>query len=249
MGYYHTVRMAIGEADIVMEVVDARFPKASRNFSLEHKIKMEKKKLLIVLNKSDLVSEEEVKKQKELAGTKSIFVSAKHRKGTRKLREALGMLSAGKEVKVAIIGYPNTGKSSIINMLKGKKSSPTSSTAGFTKGKQNVRINSKIMLIDTPGVIPFGKHDQTLMLLLGAKNVQQSEDIENAGAEAAQEMLSSNPKMLEDTYGIYASDGEDFLEKLALKKNKLLKKGRPDTTAAAKMLLNDFKEGKIGLKN
>jgi len=201
----------------------------------------------LVINKSDLVSEEKMKKQKELIGVKSVFVSAKNKQGTIKLREAIGKLSGKKEVKVGIVGYPNTGKSSVINMLKGKKSSGVGAIAGFTKGMQYVRISSKVMLIDSPGIIPFEEKDEILMVLLSAKNIQSLEDLEGTGIEVAEELLKSNPEKMENFYGIKAKDGEEFLEKLAIKRKKLAKGGSPNLNEAASILITDFQRGKIVL--
>ncbi|MAG18339.1 MAG: GTPase [Candidatus Diapherotrites archaeon] len=246
-GFLKIVKKVIDEADILLEVIDSRFPTKSRNAELERIIKLSGKKLLLVLNKSDLVSEENVKKQKELIGVKSVFVSAKKKQGTIKLREAIGKLSGKNEVKVGVVGYPNTGKSSVINMLKGKKSSGVGAIAGFTKGMQYVRISSKVMLIDSPGVIPLEEKDELLMVLLSAKNIQSLEDLEGTGIEVANELLKSNPEKLESFYGINAKDGEDFLEKLAFKRKKLAKGGTPNMNEAARILIIDFQRGKIVL--
>jgi len=246
-GYWQIVKKVLEEADIVLEVIDSRFPDESRNLLLEKNIQEKGKKLLLVLNKADLVSEKQVKKQKELVGIKSVFVSAKKKHGTIKLREAIGKLSRGKEVKVAVVGYPNTGKSSVINMLKGKKSAGIGAVAGFTRGMQYVRISSKVMLIDTPGIIPFDEKNETLMVLLSAKNMQNLKDLESTGVEIAEALLKSNKEKIERFYDVKARDGEEFLEEIALKRKKLLKGAKPDLNTAARILITDFQRGKIVL--
>ncbi|MCH7902656.1 50S ribosome-binding GTPase [archaeon] len=247
MNYWNIVRQVVEDADIVIEVADARFPEQSRNHDLEQLVKAKGKKLLIVLNKSDLIGKNEAKREMEKIKERSIFVSAKLRNGARKIKEEIGRFNVKGEVKIAVTGYPNTGKSSIINMLKGTSSARTSSLAGFTKGKQMIRISSKIMLIDTPGIIPLKEHDVTLMALLSAKSVQQIKDLEGTGMDIAEILMESNKSGLEKFYGIKASDGEEFLEELALKRKKLLKKGKPDLNASARILIVDFQKGKIGL--
>ncbi|MCR4335171.1 MAG: 50S ribosome-binding GTPase [archaeon] len=246
-GFLQIVKKVVDEADILLEIIDARFPTKSRNADLERIIKLSGKKLLLVLNKADLVSIENVKKQKELIGVKSVFVSAKKKQGTIKLREAIGKLSDKNEVKVGVVGYPNTGKSSIINMLKGKKSSRVAAIAGFTKGMQYVRISTKLILIDSPGIIPLEEQDEILMVMLSAKNIQSLEDLEGTGIEVAGELLKSIPEKLKNFYGVEAQNGEEFLEKLALKRKKLLKGGSPNITEAARLLITDFQRGKIVL--
>ncbi len=247
MNYRQIVNGAVREANIVLEVIDARFPEKSRNYGLEKMVEEQGKKLLIVINKADLVSIGEARKEKELMGKKSVFVSARSRKGKTRLAKELEELAEGKEAKVAVVGYPNTGKSSIINMLAGKKSARTSPIAGFTRGKQFVRLSKKLLLIDSPGVIPFGKKDETLMALLSSKSPQQLSDLEGTGMEIA-EILLAEGKLLEEHYGIRAADGEEFLEKLAMSKKKLLKKGLPDTGTAARILIRNFQEGIIRKK-
>jgi len=245
---YHTIVMqVINNADIIAEVVDARFPEQSRNEWLEKTVLEKGKKLLIVINKADLVSEAKVLKSKETLGVTSVFVSAKQKKGGIKLREVLGKLSKKEATRVAFVGYPNTGKSSVINMLKGKKSASTSPTAGFTKGKQQIRISSKVMLVDTPGIIPIDEKDETLMVLLSSLNVQQVKDLESTGINVAQAFLKTNRKKLGAFYGVEAKDGEEFLEKIAFKRNKLLKEGKPNTREAARLLITDFQRGKLTL--
>jgi len=247
MNYWNIVRQVVEEADIVIEVVDARFPEKSRNHDLEQLVKAKGKKLLIVLNKSDLIGKNEAERERNKIKERSVFVSAKIRNGARKIKEELGKFNVKGEVKIAITGYPNTGKSSIINMLKGTSSARTSSIAGFTKGKQMIRISSKIMLIDTPGIIPLKENDVTLMTLLSAKSPQQIKDLEGTGIDIAEILLESNKSGLEKFYGIKASDGEEFLEALALKRKKLLKKGKPDLNTSARILIVDFQKGKISL--
>ncbi|HZX19715.1 MAG TPA: GTPase [archaeon] len=247
MNYWNIVRNVVEEADIVIEIVDARFPQQSRNNDLERLAHAKGKKILIILNKSDLVSRKKLAEAKKGFEYPAIFVSTKDRKGKTRIKKTLGMLSEKKDVKVAICGYPNTGKSSIANMLRGKKSSRTSSTAGFTKGKQAVRLSSKIMLIDTPGIIPLNEHDETLMVMLSAKNPQHLKDIEGTGLEIGKILLENNKEKLLKYYEIEAKDEEELLEQIALKRNKMRKGNIPDTNSAAMLLINDFQKGKIGL--
>ncbi|HLC80009.1 MAG TPA: GTPase [archaeon] len=248
MGYWDLVKKIISEADIVAEIIDARFAAQSRNIDMEQMVERAGKKLLIVINKSDMISKREAQRQKEQIPKSCVFVSAKYRKGVARLRVELAKLSAGNQVKIAIVGYPNTGKSSVINMLKGRKAARTSSIAGFTRGKQFVKIASNMMLIDSPGIIPVDEKDETLMVLLSAKNVHHLKDLEGAGIDVAQFLIKNSPDKLRATYQIEARDGEEFLEKLALKRNKLLSGARADLNAAARILIDDFQQGKITLK-
>lgn len=248
MVYWEVVRRMVYEADVVMEIADARFPEKSRNRELEEIVRRARKKLVIVLNKSDLISKRGAERAKEGIEERCVFVSAKKRSGAGMLRAEIEGLAQGGEAKVAIVGYPNTGKSSIINMLKGRKAARTSSTAGFTKGKQYVRISSRVLLIDTPGVIPPRENDETLMALTGMKSSHQLKDLEGTGMDVAEYLFRTMGEELKGFYGVEAKDGEEFLEKLAMKRKKLVSGGRPDTNAAARILIDDFQKGAIGKK-
>ena len=245
MGYWDIVKKIVRDADIVMEIVDARFPQQSRNTELEDFVRGSGKKLIIVLNKSDLISKRNAQKAKDSITERCVFVSARQRSGVKALKIGIEKLVSGDEAKVAIVGYPNTGKSSIINMLRGRKAARTSSTAGFTRGKQHVRISNKILLIDTPGVIPLQESNETLMAMLSAKNAHQLNDMEGAGMEIAEYLILNMPETLRGFYGVEAKDGEEFLEKLAFHRKKLLSGGRPDLNSAARTLIEDFQRGKI----
>lgn len=248
MGYWDIVRKVVANADIVMEILDARFPSQSRNEQLENLVKERGKKLVLILNKSDLISKKWAQEIKDGMKEETVFISAKKRKGFTILKKTILRLSGYNETKIAVTGYPNTGKSSIINMLCGKKSAPTSPTAGFTKGMQNIRINSKIILIDTPGVIPVDDHDETKMVLLASKNVQSIKDLESTGADVAEIVLKNNKEGVENFYGVSASEGYELLEKIAFARKKLLKGARPDMNAAARILITDFQRGMIKVK-
>ncbi len=245
MGYWDIVRGIVKESDIVMEIIDSRFPDKSRNHELEEYVRRSGKKLLVVINKSDLISKRQAAKAKEEMDERCVFVSARFRSGIKMLRIELDKLSSGVETKVAVTGYPNTGKSSVINMLKGRKAARTSPTAGFTKGKQFVRMGKNTLLIDTPGVIPLGENDETLMALLSSKNAYQLHDLEGTGIDIAEYLLKSMGETLTGFYGVEATDGEEFLEKLALKRNKLKSGARPDINSGAMILIEDFQRGKI----
>ena len=245
MGYRDMVKGIISDCDIVLEIIDARFPEKSRNLDMEQYIEKEKKELIIVINKSDLISKRNAERIKNILGGRTVFVSATKRKGVARLRIGIGKIAADRQVKIAVIGYPNTGKSSIINMLKGSRAARTSSTAGFTRGKQYVRVSGRMLLIDSPGVIPFNENDEMLMSLLNAKNPQHLKDLEGTGVEMAEYLLRTQPETLQKHYGIEKRDGEEFLEELARKRNKLLKGARPDINAAARIFIDDFQQGKI----
>ena len=146
------------EADIIIEVLDARFVGETRNLEIESKAERSGKIILYVLNKCDLADLKKVKEETSKLSP-SVFISSKEKLGTTILKKKILELSHGEKVTVGVLGYPNVGKSSLINALTGRGSARTSAESGFTKGLQKIRVDSKIMLIDTPGVFPKEEKD------------------------------------------------------------------------------------------
>lgn len=154
----------------------------------------------------------------------------------------------GDEVHVGVIGYPNVGKSSIINMLTGKGSARTSPKAGFTRGIQKVKLAKGIMLLDTPGVMSdedaaasqqahLKKH-----AMIGVRTYDSTKNPEFVVAE----IMSDNPGLFEDYYHIEANgDSEILLEELGKKRNLLIKGGNIDMDRTARLVLKDWQSGKI----
>src|SRR3990170_7559787 len=138
--YKVMVKDVIKKADILLEVVDARFPDETRNSEIERDIARSKKPFIIVLNKCDLVSKENIEKTKsrleQIAPT--VFVSSKEKFGTTMLRHKILEIAGikGRNIIVGSLGYPNTGKSSVINGVAGKHKASTSPVSGHTKGLQ-----------------------------------------------------------------------------------------------------------------
>jgi hypothetical protein len=249
MGLTEKVFRQIKSADIIIEVVDARFPEETRVRILEGTVHKMGKKLIIVANKSDLVDKkliEKWKRQLEKMAHSCVFVSAKKRFGTAILRKEIKKLAGNKRVSVAVVGFPNTGKSSVINALVGRKIARTGSYSGFTKGKQWIKLDNSIRLIDTPGEIPF-KGGETYLALIGAYNPEQLKEPELVCEKLLEKMMKEDPKSLEKNFGVLSEEKKphEILEEIALKKKRLLKGGIPDTKTIAKIILKDWQTGKI----
>lgn len=230
----------IKNSDIILEVLDSRNIVNSRNKEIEDKIRFEKKFLVFVVNKCDLVDKQVLeKKTKSLKN--SIFVSSTKYHGFKMLKERIIIL--GKKLNkipiVGVVGYPNVGKSSIINALKGKHSAKTSSESGYTKGVQMISAK-KFMLMDTPGVISYREKDENKLGSIGAIDFSKVKDPE----EVALELIANNLKLLKRFYGIKKED-EEFLEELAIQKKLLVRGGNPDTKRSARKILQDWQKGNI----
>ena len=164
--FWNIVNEVIYNSDVVLEVLDARLIDDTRNVDIENKIKQLNKKLIHVVNKIDLVDIETIKeKLKEL--TNPVFISSIQRLGTTILKRKILQIGKKDKIVVGVVGYPNTGKSSVINILCGRKKARTSSTSGTTRGIQKIRSSDRLMFLDTPGVIPFEDKDVVKHALIG----------------------------------------------------------------------------------
>ena len=229
----------IEESDVILEVVDARAVNESRNAEIESKLARKGKKLIIVMNKSDLI-DGDINRYKNIMPKNSVFVSARDRLGTSILKRKILEAVRGESARVGVLGYPNTGKSSVINALAGRSKASTSSQSGFTKGLQYVRAG-KLKLIDTPGVIPFKEGDDFKQALIGAKDFNKIKEPD----VVAMRFLEVKKDEILSFYGVEddGRDAEDLLEAIAIKKNLLIKGGQPDLANAARRIIKDWQRG------
>lgn len=160
------------------------------------------------------------------------------------LRQFSQLHSDRKQISVGLIGYPNVGKSSIINTLRKKKVAKVAPIPGETKVWQYVTLMKRIYLIDCPGVVPPNQNDTPQDILL--RGVVRVEMVENPEQYIPALLSKVKPHHMERTYEIKGwNDHIHFLELLARKGGRLLKAGEPDVDGVAKMVLNDFMRGKI----
>ncbi len=247
--YKALVKDVIKKADVLLEVIDARFPDETRNSEVEREIIRLNKPFIIVINKSDLASREKLEKTKARLSKIApvIFVSSKDRSGTTMLRHQI-LASAsmkGQDIHVGTLGYPNVGKSSVINGVTGRHRASTSPVSGHTKGVQHVDAGSRIMFIDTPGVIPFDEKDEYLQGLLGIKDATHLKDKIGVALKIIEKLLAENKAALESFYNITIEDGTsyDVLETIGRQCNFLQKKGEVDETRTATRIINDWQNG------
>ncbi|EAW25232.1 putative GTPase NOG2 [Aspergillus fischeri NRRL 181] len=244
----------IDSSDVVIHVLDARDPEGTRCRSVEKYIREEAphKHLIFVLNKCDLVPTSVAaswvrhlsKDYPTLAFHASINNSFGKGSLIQLLRQFSSLHSDRKQISVGLIGYPNTGKSSIINTLRKKKVCNVAPIPGETKVWQYVTLMKRIYLIDCPGVVPPNQNDTEQDILL--RGVVRIENVHNPEQYIPAVLAKVQPKHLERTYGIKSTgDPIDFLSILARKGGRLLRGGEPDLDGVAKMVINDFLRGKI----
>ncbi|MEK6926727.1 MAG: GTPase [Nanoarchaeota archaeon] len=246
--YPEVLRKILDQSNIILEIIDSRFIEETRNKELEKDMESKNKIIIYVINKSDLNPE-----LKDLPEP-NVVVSCTERKGIKRLRDKIKILAKNipknkyGKVVVGVIGYPNTGKSSLINMLIGKNSAKTGSDAGFTKGVQKLRLSKEIVLLDSPGVIPQKEYSSIDSALLSkhtkvsARSHSQIKDPEQVIAD----LMHEYPGLLEKHYRIYANgDAEILLEKLGKQKNFFIKKNEINMDKTARLILRDWQTGKI----
>jgi len=249
----------IDSSDVVVEVIDARDPDGTRCKHIEEFMRKEKphKHLILLMNKVDLVPTWVTKKwlsilSKELP-TIAFHASIQHSFGKGSLinilRQFRQLHKDRKQISIGFIGYPNVGKSSVVNTLRKKKVCKAAPLAGETKYWQYVTLMKRIFLIDCPGVVYPQGDSETQIILKGVVRVENVTDPENH----IQGVLDRvRPEHLRRHYGMDKPgvdntwvDVEDFLSKIALMSGRLLKGGDPDLSTVAKMVLNDFQRGKL----
>ncbi|VVB74349.1 GTPase Der [uncultured archaeon] len=255
-GFMNHVLTLIKASDIVIEILDARHPEKTRNIQLEKMTTERGKKLVLVINKADLIEDkkEMEKKKAEIAaesGAKTIFISALKRDGINMIRKEIGMESSGKDFfTIGIIGYPNVGKSTLINALagKGRGRVATSRKAGLTRGLQNIKISEGLYLIDSPGIIPF-KEEEFNLFLMESKNPNQLKDPETAAVRLIQvlgkEKIAKFFSLELTKEKIEEMDEEEILEAVALKRNMVIKGGLADVSKAGRDILERYQKHEL----
>ena len=244
--FWKHVNEVLEQSDILIEVLDARHVEESRNIEIEHKVKNMNKILLFVINKVDLADKKQTEKYKKILRP-SVFISSTKKFGTTILKKKIRELAKGKEATVGVLGYPNVGKSSLINALSGRHAARTSAKSGFTKGMQKVRVDNNILLLDAPGVYPYGEKNDFRHAKIAAIDANQIKDPE----EIALMFIQDKNKLIKQFYKVpeEITDPDDILEYIANSSNLFIKGRRPDIDRAAKMLIRDWQTGKMLEKN
>ena len=247
-GFWTVAKQIIKKADVVLEVLDARMPELTRNKQMEKHAARCRKPLILVINKGDLVSPT-TKTYLRKRYQNHLLISSKLSKGINELVKMIKSRINRREIRVAVIGYPNTGKSSLINRLSKGGKVRTSSESGFTKGLQLIAGKDNLRLFDTPGVVPFEERDDVRLGLMSGISPSKLKDPEMVACELIKIFKENNPKALKRAYGVDPKDKipDDFLVEFGRKKNMLKKKGEIDERRAAIQLLIDWHKGKIKL--
>ncbi|MBO6303755.1 MAG: ribosome biogenesis GTPase YlqF [Selenomonadaceae bacterium] len=248
--------------DVVVELLDARAPLSSKNPMLDEIL--ENKTRIIAMNKADLADKNILKKYTAYfreKGIKAVYISSTGGAPKNLLRavETAAEEKTQKWVKngakpraarVMILGIPNVGKSTLINSIAGKNKAKAADTPGVTRNKQWVKIGKNLELLDTPGIL-WPKFDDPKIGLnlafLGAINdeVYDNEKVAVLLIEKIKNIANEN---LIARYKLQTTEksGEEILEDIGKKRGCLVKGGAVDTLKAAKIVLTEFRSGKLG---
>lgn len=248
--------------DLVIELVDARIPLSSRNPDIDELGK--NKARLVLLNKSDLAEDrwnDAWARYFKEKGFSVVKVNSKKGGGIKSIQGVIqeacrekierdrkrGILN--RPVRAMVVGIPNVGKSTFINALAGKAAAKTGNIPGVTKGKQWIRLNKQVELLDTPGILWPKFEDQQVGLRLAFIGSIKDEILnsEELAAELIRFMEQYYPGVLEEKYNI--SSGEDryeILRGIAESRHCLVRGSELDLEKAASLLLDDFRNGRLG---
>eukprot|EP01080_Neovahlkampfia_damariscottae_P009518 gene9518-1725_t len=243
----------IDSSDVIIQVLDARDPMGTRSPPIEKYIKKEKsyKHLIFVLNKCDLIptwaTARWVRVLSQEYPTLAFHASITNPFGKGSLIQLLRQFAQlhkdKKSISVGFIGYPNVGKSSVINTLRKKKVCKAAPIPGETKVWQYVTLMRKIFLIDCPGVVYSSSDTHTDIVL---KSVVRIENLEETTDYIEEVLKRVKKEYLQKHYKIVDwRDHIDFLTQVARSTGKLLKEGKPDLNTTGKRILHDWQRGKI----
>ncbi len=248
--------------DLVIELVDARVPISSRNPDIDELGK--NKARLILLNKSDLAEERwndawsEYFKEK---GFSVLKVNSKKGGGIKSIHNVIQVACKEKTerdrkrgilnrpVRAMVVGIPNVGKSTFINALAGKACAKTGNKPGVTKGKQWIRLNKQVELLDTPGILWPKFEDQEVGKKLAFIGSIKEEilQIDELAAEIITFMNTNYRGILNEKYNIEDYDDPyTCIQEIARVRNCLVRGNELDLTKASQMFVDDFKNGRIG---
>lgn len=251
------------QVDAVCEIVDARIPVSSRNPDIDSICG--NKPRIVILNRMDLADPAMTKQWVSYFRSKGIAAVPTDCKSKRGISEFLpavrGILKEKldrdaakgmkRSIRVMIVGIPNVGKSTFINQISGRKGAKAENRPGVTRGKQWVTVDSGLLLLDTPGILWPKFEDPNVGLALAFTGAVKEDviDIEELACRLMELLHSRYPQALTDRYGIALEEdapGYALLEAAGRKRGFLLSRGEINTERMAKVLLDEYRAGKLG---
>ena len=248
--------------DLIIELVDARIPLASRNPDIDQL--GQNKARLILLNKSDLADERlneawttyfhekgyqvakiNARERETLKSLQGVIMEACKEKIERDRRRGI----KNRPIRAMVVGIPNVGKSTFINSFAGKAVAKTGNKPGVTKGKQWIRLNKNVELLDTPGILWPKFEDQSVGMKLAMIGSIKDDilNVEELALEVLKAISSDYPGLLEKRYNIEEQESAlKMMEAIAVERKCLMKGSELDYLKTANIILEEFRNGKIG---
>ena len=248
--------------DLIIELVDARVPLSSRNPDIDQL--GQNKSRLILLNKADLADERQNEAWKEYFQSKGfhvVKVDSRNGAGMKTIQNVIQEACKEKierdrrrgiknpPIRAMVAGIPNVGKSTFINTFAGKACAKTGNKPGVTKGKQWIRLNKNVELLDTPGILWPKFEDQSVGLRLALIGSIKDDilNIDELSLELIQILREEYPGVLKERYGMEEEGTPaEMLEKIALNRGCIKKGNEVDYAKAAALVLDEFRTGKLG---
>jgi ribosome biogenesis GTPase A len=242
------------QVDMVVEIADARVAAASRNPDLVQLISG--KLHLLVLNKADLASPPVTDKWLQVIrkkGMEAVAFSALFDRRQKLLRPIQRLAAKNKagikgDLKILVVGVPNVGKSAVINKLARRRSAAVGARPGVTRAQQWIRVEKKIMIMDTPGILwPKFEQQQTGYKLAAVGAIREEIlPLEEVALWLGQELIRRLPFTLETTFDLEDTAADAILSGIARRRGLYISKGQLDLERAAGLLLREFQQGKLG---
>lgn len=247
----------LGKVDVVIEVLDARVPGASSNPLIERLRREKQRPCLKLLNKADLADPAAtaawVRHLNQETHVRAVAISAKRPADAAKvprLAAALVPHREGRRVRMMVMGVPNVGKSTLVNALLRRKAAPTGNEPAITKHQSRFELDDGSELIDTPGLMAPSIPGERVAYLLAAAHLIGPESYAHADVPGflADLLAARYPGLLRTRYDLKAEtfDGPAVIAAIAKQRGYLRKGGLPDLEKAGRMLVQDFREGRLG---
>lgn len=256
----------LGLCDAVVEILDARIPVSSRNPVLDRLVG--RKPRILLLNRSDLADAEQTARWIQALGPKAAGVLAADCRSGRGLGKLFPLITGalhdrieswnekgmtGRKIRFMAVGIPNVGKSSLINRLAGGSRTAVENRPGVTRRNQWYPVGDRFEILDTPGVLWPKIGDKTVGEHLAFTGAVKDEilDTERLSGRLLETLGGRYADLLAQRYRLEkeecsAQDGYALLETIGRKRGMLAGGGEVDTERAARMLLDEFRSGKIG---
>jgi ribosome biogenesis GTPase A len=249
------IARSLSSIDVIIEILDARAPHSSSNPVIDKIVK--EKPVIKLLNKSDLSDPLDTKKWQQYFNKpehqNSIAINAMTSESKNEIVNLISQLSERKEGKntlTMVVGIPNVGKSSVINMLAGKKIAKTGNEPAITKGQQKINLRNGIMLIDTPGILWPKIEDPESGLKLAALGSIRNTAVgyDEIAIYIIKFLMQKYPDYLQTRYEIdlLSQDEHEIIELLAKKRGCLSKGGKIDLTKISEIIADDLRRGAYG---